>query len=302
MRNPSNELLADKLREMADILEVQHEDGYRIAAYRRAARTILELERPIDEIVRDEGLKGVIELPGIGRGIGSAIVEIVTTGRWNQLDRLSGTLEPEQLFQTVPGIGPQLAARIHNELDADTLEQLEQAGHDGRLEKVPGVGARRAAAIKTALADRLGHRRFQRPLHSSGPPIGLLLDVDREYRTKAAQDELRKIAPKRFNPSGAPWLPVLHATRDAWQFTVLFSNTQRAHELRKTNDWIVVYFHTDSEPEAQCTIVTETRGPLEGNRVVRGREGDCIAYYAEIDSRPAPQEKPRDQRQKDEHR
>ena len=46
MRNPSNELLADKLREMADILEVQHEDGYRIAAYRRAARTILELERP----------------------------------------------------------------------------------------------------------------------------------------------------------------------------------------------------------------------------------------------------------------
>ncbi len=68
MRSPSNVLLADKLREMADILEVQHEDGYRVAAYRRASRTLVELEKPIDEIVRDEGLKGVIALPGIGRG------------------------------------------------------------------------------------------------------------------------------------------------------------------------------------------------------------------------------------------
>jgi len=58
---------------------------------------------------------------------------------------------------------------------------------------------------------------------------------------KAAQDKLRKIAPKRFNPSGEAWLPVLHVGRDAWQFTVLFSNTQRAHELQKINDWVVVY-------------------------------------------------------------
>jgi hypothetical protein len=287
MRSPSNALLAEKLREMADILEVQHEDGYRVAAYRRAARTLVELEKPIDEIVRNNGLKGVIALPGIGGSIGAAIVEIVTTGRWNQLDRLSGTLEPEQLFRTIPGIGPQLAARIHNELNADTLEQLEQAAHDGRLEKVPGFGARRALAIKGALTDRLGHRRFQRPPQSSGPPVALLLDVDREYRTKAAQGTLRKIAPKRFNPLDEAWLPVLHASRDAWQFTALFSNTPRAHELRKTNDWVVVYFHTDFEPEAQCTIVTETRGPLEGKRVVRGREGECIAYYAEVGREPA---------------
>lgn len=311
MTIPGNASLADKLREMADLLEVQHENGYRVAAYRRAARTLLELEKPIEEIVRDDGLKGVVALPGIGRGIGTAIIEIVTTGRWSQLDRLSGTLEPEQLFQTVPGIGPQLAARIHDELHTDTLEQLEQAAHDGRLEKVPGVGARRALAIKGALANRLGHRHYRRPPRSSGPPVALLLDVDREYRTKAAQDKLRKIAPKRFNPSGEAWLPVLHTSRDAWQFTVLFSNTQRAQELQKTRDWVVVYFHTDSEPEAQCTIVTETRGPLEGKRVVRGREGDCIDHYSETDEQhvainetPARQVpiEPNGQKQKDEHR
>lgn len=281
MSHPSNELLADKLREMADILDVQHENGYRVSAYRRAARTILELEKPIDAIVRSEGLDGVTALPGIGKGIGTAIVEIVTTGRWNQLERLSGEIEPESLFQTVPGIGPQLAARIHNELGVDTLEQLEQAAHDGSLEKVPGVGVRRAVAIKGALTDRLGHRRFQRPLGSGGPPVALLLDVDREYREKASANALRKIAPKRFNPTGEAWLPVLHVSRGDWQFTVLFSNTQRAHELEKTGDWVVVYFHTDAEPEAQCTIVTEIHGPLEGCRVIRGREGDCIAFYAD---------------------
>ena len=280
MTNPSNEMMADKLREMADLLEVQHEDGYRIAAYRRAAKTLLELDRPIDEIVGTEGLEGVTELPGIGRGIGAAIVEMVTTGSWNQLARLSGALEPEQLFQTIPGIGPELASRIHDQLDVDTLEQLEQAAHDGRLQRVPGVGARRALAIKAALSDRLGHRHFKGFSRTSGPPIEILLDVDHEYREKASKGTLRKIAPKRFNPSGEAWLPVLHTRRGDWHFTVLFSNTQRAHELKRTDDWVVIYYHADDEPEAQCTIVTETRGPLQGHRVVRGREGDCIAHYA----------------------
>jgi hypothetical protein len=113
------------------------------------------------------------------------------------------------------------------------------------------------------------------------------LDVDREYLEKASANTLRKIAPKRFNPAAEAWLPVLHTSRGNWQFTVLFSNTHRAHELRKTNDWVVVYFHIDTEPEAQCTVVTETRGPLDGRRVIRGREGDCTAFYSEVDREPA---------------
>lgn len=282
MSRPSNQALADKLREMAEVLEIQHESGYRVAAYRRAAQTLLELDRSIDEIVRHEGLKGVVELPGIGRGIGAAMVELVTTGRWNALERLAGTLDPVQLFQTIPGIGPGLAARIHDDLHVDTLQQLEQAAHDGRLERVSGVGARRALAIRGALTERLGHRRFQNASQTAGPPVEVLLNVDQEYREKAAANALRKIAPKRFNPAGESWLPVLHTSRGAWHFTVLFSNTQRAHELKKTGDWVVIYFHTDAEPEAQCTVVTETHGPLEGRRVIRGREGDCLKHYEDL--------------------
>ncbi len=60
---------------------------------------------------------------------------------------------------------------------------------------------------------------------------------------------------------------------------MLFSNTARAHELGRTNDWVVLYFHTDHGPEAQHTVVTETYGPMAGQRVVRGREGECAVRY-----------------------
>jgi choline dehydrogenase-like flavoprotein len=55
------------------------------------------------------------------------------------------------------------------------------------------------------------------------------------------------IAPNRFNPSGKSWLPILHTRRGEWHFTVLFSNTRRAYALNKTDDWVVVYFHTDHD-------------------------------------------------------
>lgn len=138
----ANEPIAAILREMADLLEQQGADGFRIAAYRRAAQTIDALEMPVEELARKGGLKALDELPGIGRGIAAAIMEMLTTGRWGQLERLKGSIEPENLFQTVPGIGLELASRIHDELDIDTLEALELAAHDGRLDAVRGIGGR----------------------------------------------------------------------------------------------------------------------------------------------------------------
>jgi len=284
----ANSAIAGKLREMADVLEQQQADGFRIAAYRRAADTLDGLRPSVREIAQVDGLPGLIELPGIGRGIGMAILEMVTTGRWSQLERLQGALQPEQLFQTLPGIGPELAARIHDALHVDTLEALELAAHEGRLAKVPGIGHRRAAAVRAAIGERLGHRRIRPLLAAKAPPVALLLDVDREYRQRAEAGELRTIAPKRFNPSGEAWLPVLHTARGDWRLTALYSNTRKAHELGRTRDWVVLYFHLESEPELQCTVVTDTRGPLAGRRVVRGREGECAAHYAETPAAAAP--------------
>jgi hypothetical protein len=111
------------------------------------------------------------------------------------------------------------------------------------------------------------------------PRLADLLAVDAEYRSKAASGHLHKIAPKRFNPDGEAWLPILHAHRADWDFDVMFSNTARAHELGRTDDWVVIFYGRDGE-EGQCTVVTEYRGPLVGRRVVRGREGECATHYA----------------------
>jgi len=275
-----NQQIAIKLAQAADLLEQQGANPFRVSAYRRASETVSRLARDIGELAQAEGTDGLVRLPGIGTGIAAAIQELLGTGRWVQLERLRGTLDPAQLFRTVPGIGPKLAEQIHDSLHIDTLEGLEAAAYDGRLEGVPGMGMRRVTAIRNALAQLLGRtRRPVRPASAAEPEIAVLLAVDREYRERAEQGALPLIAPRRFNPEGRASLPVLHAERGDWHFTLMYSNTARAHELNRTRDWVVVYFYDNHHEEGQCTIVTETRGPLTGLRVVRGREAECREYY-----------------------
>jgi hypothetical protein len=121
----------------------------------------------------------------------------------------------------------------------------------------------------------LSNRRTVRRGFADSPSVDLLLDVDAEYRRKAAAGTLPKIAPKRFNPERIAWLPILHTQRDKWHFTALFSNTARAHELGRTGDWVVLYYDDDDHQEGQNTVVTETKGAMSGKRVVRGREAEC---------------------------
>ena len=113
--------------------------------------------------------------------------------------------------------------------------------------------------------------------------MAMLLDVDRTYRQKATAGQLRKIAPRRFNPQREAWLPVMHDQRGPWHFTALYSNTARAHELGRVFDWVVIYFQSDDEAEGQRTVVTETRGVMVGERVVRGREAECRRHYAALE-------------------
>jgi hypothetical protein len=114
------------------------------------------------------------------------------------------------------------------------------------------------------------------PPHAA-PPVAELLDVDREYRERAAAGRLRLIAPRRFNPGAEAWLPVLHTRRGARHYTALFSNTARAHRAQKTRDWVVLY-SDDGAGERQNTVITATRGALRGRRVVAGREQECAAH------------------------
>lgn len=284
----SNEQIADVLEQVADRLEAQHANIYRVDSYRAGASVVRRHETSIQELALGEGREGLDALPQIGSSLSGSIDEIAHSGRLRLLERLDGKLSPVELFKTVPGIGEEFAERIHRGLDLDTLEELEVAAHDGRLDAVAGFGPRRLEAIRDILATMLARssrgraRRFEElqraGAHVSAPAspearpnVGLLLEVDREYREKGEAGELPRITPQRNNPGSAAWLPILHTYEDGWHFTALFSNTDRAHELGRVRDWVVIYFERDGH-EGQCTVVTEYRGPFIGKRVVRGRE------------------------------
>jgi Holliday junction resolvasome RuvABC DNA-binding subunit len=281
---PSNAEIAAVLERVADLLEAQDANPYRVRAYRRAADRARSHPRPLLQILREGGVDALDELPDIGPTMASHVAELVHRGGLTLLDRLEGEVSPERLLATVAGIGPELARRIHQELGVETLEDLEQAAHDGRLADVPGFGPRRVRAVREQLASMLRRAARLRARRGAGgasdpsgarprPEVSTLLAVDADYRERAARGTLRRIAPRRFNPKHESWLPVLHTERDGWHLTALFSNTARAHELGRTHDWVVIFYERDGDA-GQCTVVTETHGPQRGDRVVRGRESE----------------------------
>ena len=142
-----------------------------------------------------------------------------------------------------------------------------------------GLGEKRIAGIMDSLASRLGRVKVRPALYKyEEPSVAEILNVDREYREKATAGLLRTITPRRFNPHREAWLPILHTQRGRRHYSVLFSNTARAHEMKKTKDWVVIYYD-GSGGEKQCTVITSQRRPFIGKRIVRGREDECAEYY-----------------------
>jgi hypothetical protein len=276
MVDASNRDIADRLEEAAALLREQGADRFRVNAYLRAAATIRQCPEPVARIFRAHGLEGLENLPAVGNTIARAIGELIVRGRLPMLDRLRGEVDPTTVLASVPGIGRRLAGRLHEELHINSLEALEAAAHDGRLATLAGFGSKRIAGIRDSLAHRLGRVRRDASTADVVPSVVELLDVDREYRKRAAASELPRIAPRRFNPRAAAWLPVLHTVRGSRRYTALFSNTARAHQLGKTRDWVVIY-SDNGVGEHQHTVITAERGPLRGRRIVAGREGECGA-------------------------
>jgi len=279
--------VAARLEEVARLLQQQGANAFRVEAYRHGAEAVRMLRQPVSVLLREQGLEGLEQVPRIGPSLAQAIKTLVDTGRLPMLDRLRGESDAVALLASVPGIGPVLALRLHDDLGIDSLEDLEAAAHDGRLAEFHGIGVKRLAGIKDSLAGRLGRLRAPREaLSESEPPVEELLGVDREYRSGAAAGTLPLIAPRRFNPEGKAWLPVLHTQREDRHYTALFSNTARAHMLGRTNDWVVLYAD-GGRGERQWTVITARRGVLEGRRVIAGREAECGRYYSERRRLPA---------------
>lgn len=283
--HPDNEMIADILERVAQLLEVEGKNPFRVRSYRNAAQAVRDYGKPVARMVEGGKTDELRDIPGVGPKISGAIEEIALTGRLGLLDDLESDVTPSAVLRRVPGIGEKLATRIHRLLGVESLEELEIAAHDGSLAELEGVGEKKMKGIRNALAGMLSRsaaRRSRERQKAGGstnrPDVRLILKIDAEYRRKAEAGELRKISPRRFNPGGKAWLPILNTRRSGYKFTALYSNTSRAHELGKTHDWVVIYHERDGR-RRQNTVVTAQKGPLQGRRVVRGREKETREYY-----------------------
>ena len=100
----TNRQVAGRLEEVADLLEAQGDNPFRVRAYRTGADAVRGLRGPAHELLGTDGLDGLTRLPGIGDALARAVEELVSTGRLRLLDELRGRVNPERLLVTVPGI------------------------------------------------------------------------------------------------------------------------------------------------------------------------------------------------------
>src|SRR5215216_3089817 len=163
-KNPDNAAIAERLEAFAVLLDLAGSSYYTARAYRRAAELIRTTPAPVASLVREGRVR---ELRGIGPGIERRLTELVETGRVAELDELERTVQPEIVgLGRFLGLSAKRSVDIARALEVETAAEFREAAQAGRLRSVPGIGAKREAAILAAL------EREKRPR----PPRGLLLN------------------------------------------------------------------------------------------------------------------------------
>ena len=147
---PTNTELAERFELLADMLELDGADAFRLAAYRRAAARIRDSAVPVAQLAIDGK---ATRLSGIGGTIEGKIVEYVDTGDMAALAKLRAKL-PAGLVEVmhVPGLGPKTARKLWSELGVESLDDLRAAAEQERLRALPGLGAKTEEKVLKELA------------------------------------------------------------------------------------------------------------------------------------------------------
>jgi DNA polymerase (family 10) len=151
-----NEDIAAIFDELADLLEIEDANPFRVWAYRNAARTVRGHGREMAELVAEDF--DLTTLPSIGKDLAAKIKEILTTGKAAALDKLHKEVPAslEELLK-VPGLGPKRVKILYHTLGIQTLEELEKAARDGRIRELDGFGSKTEQHILEILA---AHRQL----------------------------------------------------------------------------------------------------------------------------------------------
>ena len=134
-----NSDIAEIFHRMADLLEIEGANHFRVRAYRNAARTVASHGKNVAELVQEE--KDLSKLPGIGKSTAEKIKEIAETGSLQQLNELEDRVPPELSgLMNVSGLGPKRVQALYRELGVETLKDLRQTAEKGKIKELEGFG------------------------------------------------------------------------------------------------------------------------------------------------------------------
>ena len=153
--------LARILSQVANLLEIQNANPFRVRAYRNASRTVDGHATPMRKLIEAEA--DLTELPGIGKDMASHISELVGTGELQVLDELAASI-PKTLIDVMelPGVGPKKARKLWQELGVESIDELETAALKGLVAELSGFGARSQEKILAGIERfRLHRSRFK---------------------------------------------------------------------------------------------------------------------------------------------
>ncbi|MFW5688606.1 MAG: DNA polymerase/3'-5' exonuclease PolX [Spirochaetota bacterium] len=139
--------IVEILTEVADLLDIEGANSFRVRSYRNAARTVEGLDRPVTELV--EAGEDLSSLPGIGESIAEKLEEIVTTGHLEQLDELRDETDRgvTELLD-IQNVGPATARKLNRELDVTTPEGVVEAAEAGEIARLDGFGERSQTQLR----------------------------------------------------------------------------------------------------------------------------------------------------------
>jgi DNA polymerase (family 10) len=189
-----NSEIAAMFDHVADLLEVQDANRFRVRAYRNAADTIRDQSRSVASMV-EEG-EDLSELPDIGEDLAGKIGEIVRTGHLPLLDELSEDV-PEAIVDAtrIPGIGPKRARALFETLELGSLDDLKKAAKEGQIAKIEGFGDKTEAKILEELErGDITERRFRLDVAEdfAEPLVAWIREIDGVERAEIAGSYRRR--------------------------------------------------------------------------------------------------------------
>jgi DNA polymerase (family X) len=283
---PRNADVADQFDLLADLLELEGAESFRVLAYRRAATRMRETSGSVAQLALDGKAK---ELPGIGKTIEEKIVQIVDTGQIDALAKRRDTVPPDVVeFMRLPGLGPKTAARIWKELGITTLADLKSAAEHEQLRNLAGLGAKSEEKILKALAYKAENPETDRRLLGDGlPAVQAAVAALREHPAAVHVSEAGSVRRRKETFRD---LDVIATATDPASLTAAFVELPWVLEVAAHGDTKATVVSNDGlrfdlrvvEPESYGNLLQHFTGSKDHNVAMREeaqRRGLSISEY-----------------------